>query len=100
MCDNTHNPMAGVPQCGPVADARTLPQHAAVNRGGSLPRGRGQYMQFYSRYHTVRSTRSVLHHPHGTFVVQNMFDVDLFIQCVQGKPALWEKSAPEYSDKN
>ena len=29
-----------------------------------------------------------------------MFDVDLLIQCVQGKPALWEKSAPEYSDKN
>ena len=28
-----------------------------------------------------------------------MFDVDLFIQCVREKPALWEKSAPEYTNK-
>ncbi|XP_050706892.1 uncharacterized protein LOC126992277 [Eriocheir sinensis] len=29
-----------------------------------------------------------------------MFDIDLFIQCVQERPALWEKSAKDYSDKN
>lgn len=29
-----------------------------------------------------------------------MFDVDLFIECVHAKPALWEKSKKEYSDKN
>ena len=29
-----------------------------------------------------------------------MFDTDLFIQCVQERPALWEKSAKDYSDKN
>ena len=29
-----------------------------------------------------------------------MWDIDLFIQCVNARPALWEKSAKEYSDKN
>ena len=29
-----------------------------------------------------------------------MFDTDLFIQCIQERPALWEKSAKDYSDKN
>lgn len=29
-----------------------------------------------------------------------MFDIDKFIQLVEEKPALWEKSAKEYSDKN
>ncbi|KAG0721019.1 hypothetical protein GWK47_047309 [Chionoecetes opilio] len=33
-------------------------------------------------------------------ILVTMFDVDLFIQCIQERPALWEKSAKEYSDKN
>lgn len=28
-----------------------------------------------------------------------MFDTDKFIECVHGIPALWDKSAAEYSDK-
>ena len=29
-----------------------------------------------------------------------MFDTDIFIQCVQERPALWEKSSKDYFDKN
>ncbi|XP_063234480.1 uncharacterized protein LOC134537693 [Bacillus rossius redtenbacheri] len=29
-----------------------------------------------------------------------MFDMDKFIECIHGKPALWEKRAKEYFDKN
>ena len=36
----------------------------------------------------------------GITCVYTMFDVDLFIQCINTRPALWEKSAKEYSDKN
>ncbi|KAK0157061.1 hypothetical protein PV328_011945, partial [Microctonus aethiopoides] len=32
--------------------------------------------------------------------VLKMFDTDKFITCIQEKPALWDKSAKEYSDKN
>ena len=37
--------------------------------------------------------------PGGT-CIYTMFDVDLFIQCINTRPALWEKSAKKYSDKN
>ena len=102
--DNTHNQMGGVTLCvfvGCVASdeifvatcARQYPSDATSDHVGS----RAKHTQFYGRRHTVRFCRTSVHH---FFVPCTMFDIDIFIQCVQDKPALWKKSVKEYADKN
>ena len=53
----------------------------------------GKHTQLYARGHTRRSRRI-------RRFFYNMFDTDLFIQCIHARPALWEKANEDYCDKN
>ncbi|XP_076034828.1 uncharacterized protein LOC143021305 [Oratosquilla oratoria] len=87
-------------ECRSIA-APPLPPHDAVSCcGGAAPPHRAGWEDKAEA--VVRAWPHCPATPHGgrpAVALSTMFDVDLFIQCVQERPALWEKSAREYTDK-